>query len=164
MKLRPSNFCPAGLVQKVMLTERGPTFTPQKMKGVQKAGLVFEKMVHLNMKMRFGEQYHSNPWFHFYSEGAWHWCQPDGILCQPDAGLITIFECKLKHTARSWFQLTERYLPVVKAAFGDSFVYNLVEVCKFYDPSTPYPVKAPLLRELLVSPEPESVGVFLWNK
>lgn len=150
-------------VTKVFINDQGPHFSQAHLRGKQKAGLAYEKKFHSMMKLKHGKNYHSNVWFHYQSHGTWHWCQPDGILVQPELERITIFECKLKHTDRSYYQLMDLYLPVVSAAFGSGFNYFLVEVCCTYDPAIPYPVKADLLRELLSQTIPRQIGVYQWK-
>lgn len=67
------------------------------------------------------------------------WCQPDGLLIDVLAGVITILEMKYQHTAQAYWQLHGLYLPVVKRVFGPSWTYKLCEVTKWYDPAIPFP-------------------------
>jgi hypothetical protein len=156
---------PLGRISAVLMTDTPPNFTGQGLKGRAKAGVVYEKKFHREMAARHGTNYHSNLWFHYQLNGDWRWCQPDGVLIDhsTEPSTITIFECKLKHTAQSYWQLKNLYLPVLKAAFSTLFTFKLIEVCRDYDPATPYPALAPVLRKIDEPHPAELVGVFIWK-
>lgn len=89
------------------------------------------------------------------------WCQTDGLLIQPQGGLITIVEIKYQHTPDAWFQLRELYEPVVRRAFGPAWEVALLEVVKWYDPSTFFPERHLMCADPL-HPPIGSIGVHIW--
>ena len=66
------------------------------------------------------------------------WCQPDGLLFEPEKNRVIVTEFKLRHCSEAWFQLFELYCPVVRFMFPGWRVAGL-EVCRWFDPATPVP-------------------------
>lgn len=137
---KPKGFRAAEGVSAAMFTDRAPSFIrPVNLKGKYKAGVDYEAAVHDYFRNRYGEEnYKANPWIMFKERRGQRWCQPDALLLDHVSHRIIIIECKLKHTGRSWWQLHKLYLPVVQFLFP-GWEYACVEVCKHFDPSTPYP-------------------------
>lgn len=93
-------------------------------------------------------------WFSFLdgAGGQRRYCQIDGFSFDLCKGTITIYEIKLRHTHDSWWQLTQLYEPVLRAFFPSNvWTYRLIEICRWFDPATYYPVKPVMLANLAQS-------------
>ena len=90
------------------------------------------------------------------------WCQPDGLLLDIQRGRCTIVECKLQHTIDAWWQLTDLYLPVVRAALGPTYIYSICEVCRWYDSRVSFPEEIRLSPDVFDVP-PHRFGVHIWR-
>lgn len=102
----------------------------------QQAGLRYELAVHRALLRDF-TTYLPAPWISYTLHGRRIWCQPDGLLFNPNDGIITIVEIKLHHTDDAFDQLINRYLPLVQAFFPPRlWRYRICEVCRWYDPHT----------------------------
>ncbi len=81
-------------------------------------------------------------WFAFYAENrdTVQYCQPDGLLFYDEDGQdkLVICEIKFQHVPDAYFQLQNKYLPVVEKAFPRQDI-ALCEIVKWYDPSTAFP-------------------------
>ena len=89
------------------------------------------------------------------------WCQTDGLFAHPLEGLIVVVEIKYQHTPDAWFQLRELYEPVVRKAFGPAWTVALLEVVKWYDPSTFFPERHFMCADPL-RPPTGGIGVHIW--
>lgn len=101
------------------------------------------------------------PWIEFQEKCSRRvrWCQPDGLLLDPFTGRAIILEVKYQHTADAWWQLTHLYLPVL-AALLPGWKFPLVEICKWYDPATSFPVAPRMLADPLEARE-DLLGVHI---
>lgn len=151
-----------GNITAVMLTPEGPGYPIGKLHGAKRAGVAFENSFHGMMKMLHGDKYFPHQWFHFRDQHGWHWCQTDGILCEPDENRLIIYECKLKHHYRSYYQLKGLYGPVLEAAFP-GFQQHWVTATRHYDPVIPYPVKPYIMKNVDDLPPVGKIGVFVWK-
>lgn len=107
---------------------------------MQKMGLSYERKVHATLKSTYPRSYGGGQWIKFLCPGsAMRWAQPDGLLLDWKKSQITIVEIKLSHDIRAWWGLRELYEPLVKFLFGDSWRVAVCEVCRFFDPATPWP-------------------------
>ena len=162
----PRNFSPAGFVIKPKLELEEPQFIkPYKVRGVRAAGMRYEKKVQRYLLDTFPHHYIASPWFTFEkNDGAKRiWCQPDGLLIDIRAGLITIIEVKLRHTSDAWWQTRQLYLPVVRRLFGTSrWDYNILEIVRWYDPDTLFPERYKLCPEIGNLPV-DKFGVHIWK-
>jgi len=119
------------------------TTTPVRHTKSQKDGIRYEQRVQKHIQRLVGglEEFELllNPWilFHTRRDGptAVNFCQPDILLVERTK--VTIIECKLAHTNDSWIQLRKVYEPVLKQIYKDK-KFALLEVCKWFDPHTPY--------------------------
>lgn len=106
----------------------------------QKIGLRYERKVHDELARRYEASYGPSQWISFKVGRGFdvRWAQPDGLLLNYEAGLITIIEVKIRHTERAWWQLRELYEPLVAFLFP-SWRVALCEVCRSFDPSVAWP-------------------------
>ena len=143
MSKRKSNLI-KGEVKWAAFAEHLPPFALTEAKyGAKRSGVLYERKVHKYLRRCYGANYISNPWLVF-GDSRWNnrWCQPDGLLFNPERGLITIVECKYQHTARAWWQLFHLYQPVLSKLFETEeglWKFATVEVVKWYDPSVQCP-------------------------
>lgn len=119
-----------------------PGFTKNKKStGSQRIGELFERTVQRMLESMYPNKTLANPWFD-YVDAAYgnRMCSPDILVIDILAGVITIVECKLTHTKDAYKQLAFVYAPVVKKAFP-GFEVRGIEICKFMDAGTIYPVR-----------------------
>lgn len=105
------------------------------------------------------------PWLMYAVPGRAQvqWCQPDGLLYSPRRGIVYILEIKLKHTDGAWWQLHELYAPVIERIHPRNlWEIRLVEIVKWYDPSTYFPGRHYLRRRPHLTAKGE-VGVVIWK-
>lgn len=105
--------------------------------------------------------YVPSQWWRFADAGAVRWCQTDGLFLLPARGLAIVVEVKYQHTPDAWFQLRELYAPVVGRALGPAWELALVEVVKWFDPSTFFPEKFVMCPDPLHQ-SPDHIGVHIW--
>lgn len=100
-----------------LCTER-PFFPQTPRTAAEKRGVQYERKVQRELQARHGCQYLPSPWFWYQvGDGRTRYCQPDGLLIQPEHGLITIAEVKISHTEKAYYQTTNLYTPVVQWVF-----------------------------------------------
>jgi hypothetical protein len=131
----------------------------------QQAGLRYERQVHEEFSRRFPDNWLPSPWFAYRREenpSVVNYAQTDALLINPRSGVITIVEVKKKHCAESYFQLHDKYLPLVSKCFGNNWEYRLVEMCEWYDPQIPYPCRVKLIPNLICA-ESRTVSVHIWK-
>jgi len=140
----------AGEVTFAKLIDEPPPFTTSvsmpSLTKVQRSGLVYEKKVqeHLRHLALVGGFRNlavlSNQWISYRLVGDEEWfvryCQPDCLLVEGDK--ITIIEIKIQHTGDSWKQVRQLYEPVLKIIFP-SYHFSAIEICRWFDPHTPFP-------------------------
>jgi hypothetical protein len=83
------------------------------------------------------------------------------LLFQPKQQKVLIIEVKYKHTVDAYWQLEDKYVPVMRSIFRDWEISTL-EIVKWYDPSTSFPVEVKLQKHILNS-KPSEFGVHIWN-
>lgn len=127
----------------------------------QRLGLKYEMRIHRGLRGLF-PFYVANPYIHFLDDSVSRTCQPDAVLfLDPD---IFIFEIKYQHCPEAWWQLERLYKPLIQLRFFQRPVY-CVEICRSYDPSTPFPCPVELVKDLVdwTSESRPSFGVFQWK-
>lgn len=137
----------------------------ERKSGAQQAGLVYEKHVHRHLRKEFPSWYLPSPWFSYsrrQTPTVTNYAQTDGLIILPRSGRIIIVEAKKRHCAESYFQLVDKYLPLVSKCFGSNWTYSLIEICEWYDPSTSYPVKVRLQKSILDA-QPDEISVHIWR-
>lgn len=106
--------------------------------------------------------YFPSQWFQFQRYGnRQEFCQTDGLLFRPKQQKVLIIEVKYKHTPDAYWQLEEKYVPVVRKLFPEWEISTL-EIVKWYDPSTSFPVEVSLKKDILLA-SPNEFGVHILN-
>ena len=124
--------------------------------------LYLDLYVHEYLELLYGDRYVSSPWLRFFAEGKWRWCQPDGLLFDPQSGRITIVEVKYQHTSDAWWQVRHLYQPVLQAMFPEKlWTFDACEIVKWYDPDTRFPEKLVLAQE--ISMKHPAFKVHIWR-
>lgn len=129
----------------------------------QKAGLRFEKKVHLALREKYNYMYHESQVLEFTDQRGGGRCIPDGLLKLSDC--IVIIEIKSQHMPESWWQLRRKYEPIIRFMFPDYSVL-LLEVCKSLDAAMPYPERFEVVEEInaFISTAPDgALGVLQWK-
>lgn len=141
LPLPPERFRCAENVRSVVLSPHAPAFARKgSRKGAKGAGLRYEARVQRTFLSDYYSTYLPSPWFRFVDDCGMRWCQPDGLIIDAVSGRIIIVEVKTSHTGEAWWKLHKLYLPVVRALFGDGFEYRCLEVVRYYDPATLFPL------------------------
>ena len=162
----PRKFTPAGRVARARLALDPPSFAAKRprLKGSAAAGVRYERKALAQLAHDYAEAFVPQPWLQYQRQGNcdWQWCQPDGLIVELRRGLVTIVECKLRHTPDAWWQLRKLYEPVVQALFGAAhWRFSCVEVCRWFDPHTPFPEAIVNAAYPTVVP-PNRFGVHIW--
>lgn len=151
----PKHFLPARDPHNVRALNAPPPFMDRhktRRRGVLAAGLRYErKMGEWLVETLPNFVVIPAQWFSFLDgpEEKLRWCQIDCFAADPLSGRLCLFEFKLRHCADSWWQLTQLYQPVLECIFPPGvWNYRLIEVCRWFDPTTYYPVVPNLLREI----------------
>lgn len=128
----------------------------------QKNGLRYERKVQAFLQEKFGKDYHPAPWLHFEDDGVARTVQPDGVLLRMER--LYVFEIKFQHMPEAWWQLEKLYAPLLRKFFPTHQV-SCVEVCRSYDPSTPFPCEVKLIPDLdsWIGFPRSDFGVFQWR-
>ena len=111
-------------------------------KGAKYLGIKYEEKVQKLLLQEFKGKYAPSPWFKYFDAGdeKLKYCQLDGVYVDVKRNLIVLVEMKLRHTQAAWWQLQRKYLPVLRHVYGEKYKYALVEVCKWYEGTEPFPV------------------------
>lgn len=129
----------------------------------QKAGLRYERKAQGYMLELHPDQYVASPWivFRLKGEPLLRWCQPDGILVDIAQARLTIVEIKLRHMVEAYVQVTGIYEPVLRKLFP-GWQFRHLEVTRFYDPDTHFPVPVQLVSTPELTPHGR-FGVHIWK-
>lgn len=168
----PRNFVPAGIVQWGIFVAGDPSFLRphRKPTGVRWQGVKYEAAVQQMLQSKFPHSYLPSPWLKFHGSSGVKWCQPDGLLFDLEAGIVTIVEVKYKHTSDAWWQLRKLYEPVLRKMFehpqNGFWDFRMLEIVKWYDPLTIYPEETRLLErvEFATNLNLNTTGVHIWAK
>lgn len=131
-------------------------------RGAKGMGLRYEKRVHRHFLSLY-DGYMPGPWFQYTTSdqpSRVNYAQPDGILVDIPSGQITIVEIKYNHCVEAYFQLMDKYLPIVRKFFNneDLWRFATVEVCNWYDCAVAFPTHVKL-RETLGAVRPNEFAV-----
>lgn len=132
---------------------------PTAKRGRKGVGLRFERKVCETLAERY-PFFLPNLAIRYRDSGGSGVCIPDGILFRERE--IVVFEMKLSHTPRAYYELIGLYAPVISRAFGRPV--RVAEITRNYDPTLPFPGEfgvAKDVREFLDSDW--KVGVILWR-
>jgi hypothetical protein len=124
-------------------------------------GWQYEKRGSLALIEEFGiTRYIPSQWFQYsYANNQIKFCQTDGLLFTPEEQKVLIIEFKYKHTDRAYYQFEEKYVPVVNRLFP-KWTVATCEICKWYDPDTPFPVEVKLKKDITQT-RPNEFGVHI---
>lgn len=164
---KPRGFIPAEGVQWARFADSPPPFirAHRKVSGRRAQGIRYERKVHEWLGERFEGAYLPSPWITFAcADGHVRWCQPDGLLFNLRAGVITLIEVKYQHTSDAWWQLRKLYQPVLGALFpSDLWSIQCLEVVKWYDPAVVWPEPLRLVDKPAPLPQTSASCVHIWK-
>lgn len=128
-------------------------------------GIKYEAKVHERLQEAYGLRYIPNQWWQYRTEdGKVHFAQTDGLLLIPDRQLCILLEVKYNHTPEAFWQTENLYVPLLSRFLrGTNYKIAVVEVCKWFDCNTPFPVK-PTLCEELTAVHPSRFNVHILNR
>ena len=136
----------------------------QRRRGAKGVGIRYEEKVQKDFSERFGAFYIPGPWFAYQTEatgGRWNYAQPDGLLFDFKSGLLTIVEIKYSHCAEAYFQLVDKYLPLMRHFLGtELWRFATVEVVYWYDRAVSFPCEVKLRKEITLC-QPRELGVHI---
>jgi hypothetical protein len=147
-----------------------PSFVRTKhARGRKGLGLRYERKVHAFLGESFGGLYLPSLWFAYRcreNPGVVNYAQPDALLLDFDKGLCTIIEVKYNHTAEAYFQLLDKYVPLLDKFFHAKerglWRFATVEVCYWYDRAVAFPVEVKLAKDI-TKVKPGEFGVHIWR-
>lgn len=147
------------------LSAIGPSYSNGKkvrVQGPRAQGIFYEKKVQEYLLYLYPKHYLPSPWFSFVDRERVRWCQPDGLLIDPEQGLIVVVEVKRSHIGDAWWKLHKLYVPVVREYFGRDWTLRAVEVVRYCDISIAFPF-AKLCEFIHLAPELPKTGVHIWK-
>lgn len=132
----------------------------------QREGIRYEKRAQLYLGSLFDEfSYFASPDISYRDAAGFHRCFPDGILFDEDRTFI--FEIKSQHMPEAWWQLRRLYEPLLRKALPGIVEFFVIEVCRSYDPSMPFPEPIILITDLrkyvAERSQAPGFGVFQWK-
>ncbi len=141
-----------------------PSFVrPNKARGAKAVGLRYERKALGFFRERFAH-FVASPWFRYTLRAVprqVNYAQPDGIFFDPCNGIATIIEVKYSHTADAYFQLVDKYEPIVKRFLaGGDWRIAVCEVVRWYDASVAFPAPVRMLDDPLAA-RPGFFGVHI---
>lgn len=122
----------------------------RRAKGAKGQGLRYEKRCQEHFSRRY-PLYLASPWFAYrtrWSPNQWNYAQPDGLLFDFKRGMLTIVEMKYSHTPEAYFQLVDKYLPLMRHFLGDEWKFATCEVVWWYDKAIAFPCEIRLRKEI----------------
>lgn len=126
--------------------------TGRRRRGRKGLGLRYEAKVQDHLAEIF-DGYLPGPWFKYRTTDAparINYAQPDGLIVDVARGQITICEMKYKHCAEAYFQLVDKYLPIVRKFFNNSEIWTFatVEIVYWFDGTTAFPTQVAMRKDL----------------
>ena len=108
-----------------------PNFlTSPKIRGIQRAGLIYENRIANYLQAIYGKDVIHGQWYSFEDRRGLGWCQPDFIILpNRNRKYILVIECKLKATKKAWVQLNYLYRPIMERLYPQVDI-RLVQVVK----------------------------------
>jgi len=148
-----------------------PSFAEHKRRarGAKGAGLRYEERAQPAISAAFRErgiEYLPSPWFKYRRRAVpsrENFAQPDGIAPDPKRGIIFLVEIKIKHTPESYFQLLDRYVPLLDCYFNrPEKLWKIapIEVVRWYDPAVAYPCQVVRLDDIATA-QPKDLSVYV---
>jgi hypothetical protein len=136
----------------------------RRARGAKGQGLRYEARVQSHFGRTFGDFYLPGPWFSYRTKfypNQWNYAQPDGLLFDFERGQLTILEMKYTHTSDAYFQLIDKYLPLMRAFLGtELWSFATCEVVWWYDKAIAFPCPIRLRKEIsLVQPNEFAVHI-----
>lgn len=135
----------------------------RRARGAKGQGLRFERSVQAHFGNLF-DHYVPGPWFAYrtrYRPGVWNYAQPDGLLFDFQKGLLTIVEIKYSHTPDAYFQLVDKYLPLMRQWLDPKlWSFATCEVVYWYDKATSFPCEIRLCKTIDLT-KPGEFGVHI---
>lgn len=116
-------------------------------RGRRRLGVKYERRVQDFLHSTYGDAHLPSPWivYNLLGDGRDHYAQPDALVRLPDR--IIIVEAKYSHTPKAWFQLFEKYEPLVRFLYP-TIPTACIEVCKWFDPAIVCPQPAALCPDI----------------
>lgn len=141
-----------------------PSFVrPSRAKGAKAAGLRYESKA-LDFLSKEHAHFVRSPWFRYTLRalpGRVNYAQPDGVFFDVAQGLAIIVEIKHAHTADAYFQLVDKYTPIVQRFLcGGDWRIAVVEIVRWYDAATAFPCSVRLIDDP-TSARPGTFGVHI---
>lgn len=129
----------------------------------QRLGIRYERRAQEYLLELFPDTYVPSPWvaFRLNGEPMLRFCQPDGIVIDIPSGRVLLIEIKLRHTPEAYTQITGIYEPVLTKLFPGWEIRH-VEMTRWYDPHTYFPVPVQLVSDLTLVPRGR-FGVHIWR-
>lgn len=129
----------------------------------QKLGIRYERRAQEHLLSLYPDNYVPSPWIAFRLKGEpmLRFCQPDGFIVDIPDKRITIVEIKLRHMVEAYTQIVGIYDPVLRNIFPGWDVRH-VEMTRWYDPHTAFPVPVQLLSCIDLAPNGR-FGVHIWR-
>ena len=101
-----------------------------KIKGIQRAGLIYENRIANYLQAMYGKDVIHGQWYSFEDRRGLGWCQPDIIILPSRTRkYILVIECKLKATKKAWVQLNYLYRPILERLYPQVDI-RLLQVVK----------------------------------
>jgi len=140
---------------------------PERVTGARKRGLRFERKVLSALEKECGERvFFPQQWVRFRDRatgGQWRWCQFDGFTLEPREGKCIVFEIKLQHSWRAWWQLRELYIPVLRSMLPrEMWRIECCEIVHWYDRLTEVPERVCICHDPF-DPPTDGFGVHIWK-
>lgn len=147
-----------------------PSFVrAHRARGRKGLGLRYERKVHDFFAKQLGPFYVPSMWFSYRrlsSPRVVNYAQPDALLLDFRSGVCTIIEVKYNHTPDAYFQLYDKYLPLLDKFFHAKekglWTFALCEVVYWYDKFVDFPCRV-VLRDDVRKVRPGEFGVHIWR-
>lgn len=125
----------------------------KKSRGARGRGLRYEQSVHRHLKALYGEFFRAGPWFKYWVPSFTKplWAQPDGLLFDFYKQQCVIIEIKYNHTPDAYFQMFDKYVPLVDMFLNKPtrhWTLCCCEVVYWYDKMVAYPKEITLHRHI----------------
>lgn len=122
----------------------------QRFRGRRRLGVKYEHRVQDLLHDKYGEAHLPSPWitYKLLGDNRDHFAQPDALIRLDDR--IIIVEAKYSHTPKAWFQLFEKYEPLVRHLFP-AIPTACIEICKWYDPAVMCPQSPSLCSDITLA-------------